>query len=445
MTTDASDTNPSDASDRLAAAISRRRFGQTAAAVAAAACLPSPRPTAAAVSPRLAASQWWAWRGPTRNNHAPAGSRVPDAITPEAAAWTADVPGRGHSSPVVVGDFVYLTTADKAKGTQGVLCYTRDGQPAWSRVAHTGGIPQNNHYKNTEASPTVACDGEAIYAAFYNDGAIRVSKLSLDGEPVWQVAAGRYRPRQYEYGYAASPQVHGETLLVVGDYDGESFLTALSLADGREVWRTKRQNATSFSSPIVARVAGREQILLSGGNQVAGYDPETGRRLWANPNASTMATCGTMVWLGDLAFASGGYPRSHTVAVNAAGGGDLVWDNSDKCYEQSMLIVGEHLYGVTDNGVGFCRDAATGRTRWKERLGGRFSSSPLLVGDRIHVFNESGRGFCFAADPEGYRELAQSKIGDDVFATPAVVDNVMYLRVGVGQGEARRERLVAVS
>ena len=398
------------------------------------------------LDPSLEATQWWSWRGPTANNHAPKGSTVPDAITPEAAVWSVDVPGRGHSSPIVAGDAIYLTTHDRKDKTQSVLAFNReDGSLLWSVVAHTGGIPTGNHPKNTEASPSVACDGEAVYASFYNDDAIRVTKISLAGVIDWQVSAGRYRPTQYEYGYAASPQIYGDTVLVAADFDGASYITALSRNDGREVWKTPRSQAISFSSPIVAEVAGREQLLLSGGNRVAGYDPSTGKRLWQNPGATTMATCGTMVWTDNLVFASGGYPKPQTVCIDASGGeGEIVWSNREKCYEQSMLIVGDSLYGVTDAGIAFCLDTATGKTQWKERLGGKYSSSPILVGSKIHVFNESGQGFCYEASPDAYREQSRHTIGDEMFATPSVVDSTMYLRTAVSQRGRRQERLLAV-
>ena len=183
-------------------------------------------------------------------------------------------------------------------------------------------------------------------------------------------------------------------------------------------------------------------VVLSGLDQVAGYDPKTGKRRWSVP-ATTMATCGTVVWAGDLVFASGGYPGPGTFAVHADGSG-VAWKNSVKCYEQSLLVVGEHLYAVSDNGVAYCWRCADGREAWKARLGGRYSASPVLVGDRIVVAGESGAVSVFAADPERFTLLGRSQLGDSVFATPAVVGDRAFFRYADGAGADRQEYLLCV-
>ena len=352
-----------------------------------------------------------------------------------------NIPGRGHSSPIVVGDSLYLTTADKAAGTQSVLAISRGGKPKWIQKVHQGGIPAENHPKNTEASPSLAFDGEALFGAFYNSAAIQLTKLTTDGSVVWQKNVGGYQPRQYKYGYAASPLLYGNTVIVVGDFDGPSFLAALDRQTGETIWKVRRPGRLSFSSPIVATVAGREQLLLSGADMVASYDPKTGDLIW-KVNATTMATCGTMVWDQDRVFASGGYPKAETVCIAADGSGKVIWSNNTKCYEQSMLAHGGYIYAVADNSIAFCWRASDGKTMWRQRLGGKYSSSPLLVGDKIYVFNESGDGFTFAANPQAFNGLAQKKVASEVFASPVVVDDTLYLRVADNQGR-RQESLLA--
>ena len=422
------------------APVGRRDFLTAAAAAAVAVGVPRIAPAKTAAAP---AAEWRGWRGPGGDNHAAAGAGAPASMTADRVAWSVPVPGRGHSSPVVAGDSVYLTTADERAGTQSVLAFDTDGTPRWARVVHDRGLPEENHPKNTEASPTVAFDGTGLLAAFYNGGAIRLTRLNAAGEIEWQRVAGAYAPQKYKYGYAASPHLHGGGAIVGGDFDGNAFLACLDAATGEERWKVRRPSATSFSSPVVARVAGRDQLLLSGGRMVAGYDPADGSTLWTAPGATTMATCGTCVWDESRVFASGGYPEAETVAIDAADG-RVVWSNRVKCYEQSMLVVDEHLYGVSDGGVVYCWRCEDGTIAWRERIGGAYSSSPLLVGDTIHVFDETARGTAFAANPDGYERRGETKLGDAMFASPVTVRDTTYLRVAKLDGGLRRESLLAV-
>lgn len=397
-----------------------------------------------AIDSEGAEREWWTWRGPTGNGIAAAGSSAPTKYSKSQIAWAAPVPGRGHSSPIVAGNQIYITTADKTVGTQSVLAYSRrQGKPLWSQVVHRGGIPAENHGKNTEATPSVAFDGERIIASFYNSSAVWLSAVSPSGKTLWQQAVGHYDPQQFKYGYAASPALYADTVIVVGDYDGQSFLAAHDRASGKRVWKTSRRNVTSFSSPIVTQIAGRDQLLISGGEAIDSYDPQTGDPLWS-AKALTTATCGTVVWDGDLVFASGGYPKSETAAARADGSAEVVWTNPQKCYEQSLLAFDGFVYAVTDAGVAHCWRAADGETMWRERLGGQYSSSPVLAGGVIHVFNEQGQGFAFKANPTRYESVGGGKLADDVFATPSVVGDTMYLRLASLQTGKRQEYLVAL-
>ncbi|MEL6109246.1 MAG: PQQ-binding-like beta-propeller repeat protein [Planctomycetota bacterium] len=402
--------------------------------------------TAGVVPKAFAASgpdtQWWRWRGPQGTNQAATGTSAPANIDRAKAVWSVNVPGRGHSSPIVVGDSIYLTTADKRAGTQSVLAVSRDGKAKWIQTVHQGGIPAENHPKNTEASSTLAFDGEALFGSFYNAGAIHLTKLDTSGRVLWQKSVGAYQPKQYKYGYAASPLLYGNTVIVVGDFDGPGFLAALDRQTGETVWKVRRPGRLSFSSPIVATIAGREQLLLSGADMVASYDPKTGDLIWKVDDATTMATCGTMVWDGDRVFASGGYPKPETVCIAADGSGKVLWSNNTKCYEQSMLAYRGYIYAVADSAIAFCWRASDGKTMWRQRLGGKYSSSPLLVGETIYVYNETGDGFTFAANPGGFEGKVQKRIADEVFASPVVVDDTLYLRVADNRGQ-RQESLLA--
>jgi hypothetical protein len=143
-------------------------------------------------------------------------------------------------------------------------------------------------------------------------------------------------------------------------------------------------------------------------------------------------------------YASGGYPKKETVAVRADGSGTILWTNTVKCYEQSMLIHEGHLYAVDDGGVAYCWHAKSGREMWRSRLRGPVSASPILVGDTIYASNEKGTTFVFKADPSSFKAVGQNQLGTVSFATPTVVDNRIYLRVADGQGGNTKETLYAI-
>jgi len=389
-------------------------------------------------------TDWPWWRGPHSNGVAAEGQSPPtewDAT--KNVVWKAPVPGRGHSSPIVVGQRVLLTTAEG--DTQSVVCFDRNsGRQLWTTEVNRGGLPKEIHGKNTHASPTLACDGQRLFAVFNNHDRAQLTALDLDGKRLWQIDAAPFRPDRYKYGYAPSPLVYKNTVIVAADYDGDgAALAAFDTASGREIWRTPRPGGTSYSSPVVARVAGREQLLVSGCDQVVSYDPASGAKLWSCAGPAK-ATCGTLVWEGDLVFASGGYPERQTLAVRADGSGRIVWTNRTKCYEQSLLVHDGHLYALDDGGVAYCWKAASGEVQWHSRLGGSVSASPVLAGGNLYLLNERGTVFVVQADPSELKEVARNQLGDEGFATPTIVDGQIFLRTAERQGGRRQETLYCI-
>lgn len=386
-------------------------------------------------------SDWPWWRGPLRNGVADP-TPVPTKLSPtENVLWKAPVPGRGHSSPIVVGDQVFLTTADEAKQVQSIVTFSRKtGKVGWKVDVNRGGFPAKNHPKNTEASPSIACDGERLVATFYNHEHVEAAAFDLAGKPVWKKVVAPFNPRKYEYGYAPSPLIYQDLVIIATEYDGASAITALNRMTGKEVWKTPRPNNITFSSPVVGKVAGRDQLLISGAEKVASYNPADGKLLWETPG-TTFATCGTMVWEGDLVFASGGYPKAETLAVRADGSGRVLWRNNQKCYEQSMIVVDGHVYGLTDNGVLYCWRASDGAEMWKERLKGPVSASPVLAGGHIYWANELGTLYVFKPNPQRCEIVAENQIETESFASPAVCGGQIFLRVASGNGRSRQESL----
>ena len=388
---------------------------------------------------------WRVWRGPNANGKADARQVVPTKWTAQKnVIWKTSVPGRGHSSPIVVDDYIFLTTANERSQTQSVLCYhKKTGKLAWKKDANKGSLASQIHKKNTHASPTVASDGKNIYAAFINHGKLQITAYTLQGEKKWQKFAGAYQPQQYQFGYGASPIIYKDTLIVSSEFETGGFLAAFDLETGAEKWRTKRGPTNSFSSPIVASVAGKEQLLISGGNAITSYDPATGNLQW-RVRGLWVVTCGTVVWDDGIVFASGGYPKSGTMAVRADGSKKILWTNRVKCYEQSMLAHDGYLYGVSDQGVAYCWRAKDGKEMWKQRLRGPVSASPILVGDNIYLSNEAGTTFVYKASSKKLIPVAKNQLGNEAFATPTICGNRIYIRAADSRNGSRREMLYCI-
>jgi len=392
---------------------------------------------------RLALSRetdWPWWRGFLGNGVATATGQVPDKWSPaEGIVWRAAVPGRGHSSPTIVGDLVCLATAQEANESQSALAFDRrSGQLLWEKEISRGGFPKQIHAKNTHATSTIASDGTRLFLVFFHHAALQATALDTKGELLWQKSLGPFKPKQYEYGYAASPVVYRSLVIFTGEYDGDAFIVALDRTTGSETWRIKRPKNVSYSTPAIARIAGRDQLLISGADQIASYDPATGKGLWTVTGCAT-ATCGTVVWDGDIVFASGGYPQSETIAVRADGSRDVVWRNNVKCYEQSMLAHGGYLYALADSGVLYCWRTSDGKEMWKQRLRGPISASPILADGRIYWANELGTMYVFKPNPERFELIAENQLGEESFASPAVSRGQMFLRVAEKAQDGKRQ------
>lgn len=392
--------------------------------------------------PQLSAKNDWPWwRGPLRNGVADQVAVPVKFSETDHVIWKTLVLGRGHSSPTVVGNRVFLTTATTADQIHEVLAFDRTtGKPLWRKEVNRGGFPAKNHPKNTEATATLACDGERLFAAFYHHDKVVAVTLNFAGEVVWEKEVCRFRPKTYEYGYAPSPVLYQNTVLIAAEYDGESFITALDRQSGDRVWQAPRPTMITFSTPMIAHVAGKDQLLISGAQKVSAYNPATGKPLWS-VDGTTFATCGTMVWDGEIVFASGGYPKAETLAVKADGSGEVLWRNNQKCYEQSMLAHEGYLYALTDNGVMFCWRGTDGKEMWKERLKGPVSASPVLANGNLYWANELGTLYVVRANPEQFEKVAENQIGSDSFPSPAVCGGQIFLRVGKGTGKERQEWL----
>lgn len=385
---------------------------------------------------RGAASQDWpGWRGPTRDGQA-AGPEAPLKWSEtENVAWRAEIRGKGHGSPTVAGARVYLATADADRQEQLVLCLDRaTGRRVWETVVHQGKLDTRGHRNTSQASSTVAWDGERLYINFLNDQAVHTTALDPAGKIVWQTRVSDYVTHQ---GFGASPVVHGEVVLVAADHRGGGKLAGLDRRTGKVLWEQARPKIANYGSPAVLTVGGRTQVILSGCNLVAAFDPATGEKLW-EVEGSTEETVTTPVTDGRRVFVTGGFPRNHLAAVEGDGSGRVAWQNGTRVYVPSMLVREGHLYALLDSGAAVCWKSDTGEERWREKVDRDFYASPVMVGSRVYATSLRGVTSVFEASPQGMTSLGQNQLGDEALASPAICDGEIFLR-HAKKGEPRQE------
>lgn len=383
---------------------------------------------------------WPWWRGPSHNGIAASGQKPPlHWDETRNVVWKVEVPGRGHASPTVVGDRVYLPTADEQAQTQTVLCLDRaDGRLVWKSVVHQGGFNQERQKRATWASASIACDGERLFLNLYNRDAIYTYALDLGGKKLWETKVADFVSHQ---GYGASPLIHDSLVLVTADTKapGGGALAGLDRKTGKIVWRVGRPELPNYPSPVVFHIDGRDQMIVTGCDLISSFDPLTGKKLWEFEGATTECVV-TAVTDGVRVFTGGGYPRNHTMAMRADGSGKVDWSNKQRVYVPSMIAKEGFLYAVADAGTAHCWNSATGEEKWKERLGGSFFSSPTMVDDLIYATSVTGTTHVFKATPDEFKLLAENKLGDETYATPVICGGRIYLRAAKDEG-GRREFL----
>lgn len=388
-------------------------------------------------------TDWPWWRGPNRDNVSPA-TDVPTQWDEDThIVWKTKIPGRGHASPTIWGDRIFLATADESAETQSVLCYDKEtGKELWAKELHSGGFADKGHQKSSQATPTIACDGERIFVPFLNSGAVWLTALSLEGEKLWETEVGKFSPK---FGYSPSPTIYKSFVILAADHQSGGYLAALHRKTGDILWRKNRPAEATYASTLLAHVDDQDQLLIAGADIVAGYNPQNGEQLW-EVDGTTASVASTMAASGDYVIASGGYPGSQTLCLRLGGSQpEIVWETNQKSYVPSLLIHEGTLYQVHDNGRMTCLDLETGEKLWQGRLpGSDISASPVYADGHIYVINERGKCFVIKATREAFDLVAENQLGDEAFATPTIVDSRIYFRVADSREGGRQEFLYCV-
>jgi outer membrane protein assembly factor BamB len=230
-------------------------------------------------------------------------------------------------------------------------------------VVHRGNLNTKGHKISSQASSDVVSDGERLFVNFFNNGAIFTTALDLSGKQLWQRRVCDFQVHQ---GFGSSPVIYQNIVLVSADHRGGGKMTGLNKLTGEIVWQQDRPPVANYASPGIVNAAGKVQAVLAGCNKVESFDPLTGKKLWSI-DGSTEETVVTAVTDGSRVFLGGGYPKNHTMALEADGSGKIAWENVTKTYVPSMLVKNGHVFAVGDAGRAVCWKSATGEELWNEK------------------------------------------------------------------------------
>jgi outer membrane protein assembly factor BamB len=391
------------------------------------------------LSPTVRGDDWLEFRGPGGQGHALAAGLPEHWSETENLAWKQTIPGKGWSSPVVVGGQVYLTTAvpegeeDPPAQSLRVMCLDEaSGRVEWSQELFQQPAGQRVHPKNSHASATPISDGQRLYVHF---GTWGTACLERDGTVVWKTTALKYQP---VHGNGGSPVLFEDLLIINCDGADAQFVVALDRRDGTEKWRYNRGlepvKGFAFCTPLLVEVEGRTQVISSGADAVVGLVPQTGEEIWKVRYKGGYSVVPRPVTGQGMVFVCTGYDSPTLLAIRLAGArGDvtdshLAWKLSKRVpLNPSPLLINDLLYLVSDDGVMSCVEAGSGETVWQQRIGGAYSSSPTWANGRIYVQSEEGETLVIEPGRE-FHEVARSQVGERTFASYAVAGGAIYLR-----------------
>lgn len=379
--------------------------------------------------------------------------------------WRAEIPGLGHSSPILWGNRIFIATAVRLSGKAPlrigdygdnkaaqdneeqkwmILCFDKkSGKRLWERVIRTGKPVVERHQKSSHANTTLTTDGQRLVAFFGSEG---LYCFDLDGKLLWSKDLGLMNVGRYGigYGFGSSPVLHRDRIVLLCDDPKTPFITTLRLADGKELWRVSRQGdcERSWGTPLIYADGTRTQVVTNGWPFIVSYDLETGKELWRlngggdNPIPSPFVADGWIV----ITNSHGGKSPIYTIRPSAKGNISLpdgsssneaiVWSNMNGgTYISTPVVYGGYLYLANRNGVLRCYEFKTGRKMYEERLGvdSAFSSSLVAADGKIYCPAEEGIVYVIKSGPT-LEVLAKNQMGEPCLATPAISQGIIYFR-----------------
>jgi outer membrane protein assembly factor BamB len=396
------------------------------------------------------AENWPGWRGP-RGDGTSAEENVPthwNGTSGENIAWKVDVPGDGHASPVVWDDRIFLVSCLPESQERVLLCLDRrTGATLWARTVVTSPL-ETLHKLNSRASGTPATDGRLVYVNFLevdgttipapNVGAPRpitpgrvvVAAYDLGGNRQWITRVGEFISA---HGFCSCPVLYEDLVIINGDHDGKSYITALHKETGETAWNVPRANGIrSYVTPLIRTVGGRTQMVLSGSKHIASLDPRDGSTLWT-VDGPTEQFVASMVFDGERFFMAAGFPDYHVMAIRGEGSGDVThsqvaWHSTEAhCYVPSPVVTGGYLLVANDDGIAHCYQADTGEHLWRTRLGRHYSASLVTSGGLVYFTDDDGVTKLIRPGKE-LEVVEENSLEESCFASPAISQGQLFIR-----------------
>lgn len=356
---------------------------------------------------------WPRWRGPSGDGQTTE-SGLPTRWEASSVLWKTPLKGIGQSSPTIWGQRIFLTSALDNGKQRLVFCLdASDGHLLWEHVAWTG-TPEKSHVMNGWASATCVTDGEVV-AAFFGKGGLHV--YTVAGEHLWSRDLGAF---EGPWGSAASPVIVGDLVIQNGDSDRNAFLEAFERRTGKSVWRRTRPEYRGWSTPVVIRHEGREQLVLNGHTGVTAYDPATGTDLWFSRSSAGRGEPTVTPGAGLLYVVCGLGGDMYAVRpASPAQTPQVAWTTPRRSGRDlpAPIVVGDYVIVSSLSGIASCYEAQTGKELWKERLNGQFSSSPIAIDGLVLHQNEAGETVVIKPGPQ-LQIVARNTLGaseDELF------------------------------
>ena len=393
---------------------------------------------------RAASVDWPAWRGPRGDGRSDEAQLPTRWSTSENVHWKVAIPGKGHSSPIVWGDKVFLTTAIEAEQKRVLLCLNRlNGDVIWEREVLRAPLEQL-HERNSYASATPATDGKHVWVSFLQQPTIQLVCYDLDGNELWRKSPGTFSSIQ---GFCSSPVLCDDMVILNCDQDAQAWIVAFDKATGAERWRTDRPNRIrSYCTPLAIDVGGSRQLVMSGSKSVVAYAPQDGKPVW-NIDGPTEQLVASLVYEQGVVFVTGGYPELEMLGIDPRGRGNVsnthvIWrTHRGASYVPSPVAHDGHFYVVSDNGIASCLAAKTGQVKWKHRLGRHHHPSALVGGGHVYFLDDDGETHVVRASPE-FKLVAQNALDEPCSASPAASRGQLFIRTAghlycIGEEAAR--------
>ncbi len=393
----------------------------------------------------FAVENWPGWRGP-RGDGTSLEENIPtkwDGTTGENIAWKVPVPGKGHSSPIVWKDRIFVASCLEDTLARVLVCYDRvSGKELWQKQILEAPL-EKKHSLNSFASGTPATDGKRVFVTFLSPaegmrdgkgnptpGEMVVAAFDFDGNELWKVRPGRFSS---VHGFCSSPVLFEDKVILNGDHDGESYVVALAQADGKTIWKVDREFKTrSYVTPLIRDINGRTQMMFSGSKQVVSLDPRTGDRQW-RLKGPTEQFVASLVYDGKLIYLTAGFPEHHILAIDPARSGELddtaiVWRTTKACsYVPSPVLCDKYFVIASDEGIGSCYVAQEGELLWTKRMGKHYSASLLTAGGLVYLLADDG--IMKVVKPGAELDVvAENPLGEYCYASPAISQGQIFIR-----------------